>query len=99
MLKTLLTTNQLTTIFGILAGLPVLVATSLTSMNVTITPAWTHVLGFIGAAGLIGLGIVAKSFNTHSTVAQVEASTAVVTNNPQASALVAAADAQVQGKK
>jgi len=99
MLKKYLNQNYLTTIFGILAGLPVLVATSLSAMSVTMSTAETRILGFVGAFGLIGLGIVAKAVNVHSTEAQVVASTAVVTGDPKAPMLVKAADEQIAAKK
>jgi len=78
--------NYLTTLFGILAGAPALVVTSLQSMNVTVTPYWTHILGFVGAAGLIGLGVVSKAFNVHSTEAQVQTSTIQAAQAVQAEA-------------
>ena len=52
------------------------------------------IISLIIAAGLAA----AKDGDNHSTLAQVEAKTAVVTNNPQAPALVAAADKQAAGK-
>ena len=91
--------NNLTTIFGVLAGLPVLVIASCQSAGVVLIASMTHILGITGAVGLIGLGIVSKAFNVHSTVDQVEASTATVTGVPNAPALVAAADKQVAGGK
>ena len=90
--------NNLTTIFGILAGLPVLVIASCQTAGVVLDSTLTHVLALVGAIGLIGLGVVAKAFNVHSTVAQTQASTAVVTNNPQAPEMVAAANKQAVGK-
>jgi len=98
-MKAAILQNYLTTIFGILAGLPVLALTSLQAAGVAVTPTWTHILGIVGAVGLIGLGIVAKAFNTHSTTAQAAAATADVTNNPAAPQLMKAADAQVAAKK
>jgi hypothetical protein len=98
-MKKYFTVNDLTTFFGTLAGLPLLVATSMTSMNITMTPLEIKILGFTGAIGLIGLGLVSKSVGTHSTVAQVEASSAVVQGQIDAPAKVIAADAEVAGKK
>lgn len=45
--------------------------------GVVLDPKWTHYLMLTAGAGTIGLGVVAKAFNTHSTVDQVEKSTAV----------------------
>ena len=55
----------------------------------------TSIAGLLTGGGLI----VAKDYSTHSTEAQVQASTAVITNAPNAPALVKAADAQVAAKK
>src|ERR1035438_6629018 len=62
--------NYLTTLFGILAGLPILVAGS----GLPMTPKWTHILLIVSGLGTVGLGVVAKAFNTHSTTAQVQTS-------------------------
>jgi hypothetical protein len=63
--------NYLTTIFGILAGLPVIV----NGAGLVLDPKWSHVLTVVGGIGLVGLGVVAKAFNTHSTTAQVNKAT------------------------
>jgi len=63
-MKTAVLENYLTTIFGILAGGPVLVQQSCAAMGVTLSAGWTHSLLIVGALGLIGLGVVAKAFNT-----------------------------------
>jgi len=87
--------NYLTTLFGILSGLPVIVLGVFSpGTPMALSPAYTHILMVIGGIGLVGLGVVSKAFNVHSTVAQVEASTAVVTGDPQAPVMVAAADKQ-----
>jgi hypothetical protein len=52
-----------------------------------------------GGVGVIGLGVVSKAFNVHSSLLQVEAKTATVENRPEAPALVKAADAQVAAQK
>jgi hypothetical protein len=95
MLSKAILQNYLTTLFGILAGLPILVAGS----GLPMTPRWTHILLLVSGLGTVGLGIVAKAFNTHSTLAQTEASQASVLGQPNAPALVKAADAQVEAKK
>jgi len=61
--------NYLTTIFGVLAGLPTIVLGS----GVTLNAQWTHYLMIAAGVGAIGLGIVAKAFNNHSTTAEVQA--------------------------
>ncbi len=61
--------NYLTTIFGILAGAPLLYAGS----GLPATPKVAHILMLIGGIGMLGLGVVAKAFNTHSTPEQVAA--------------------------
>ena len=74
-MKSSIIQNWLTTAFGILAGGPVLVTASCATMNLTLSPAWIHGLGIVGAVGLIGLGVVSKAFNTHSTATEVRAAT------------------------
>ena len=86
--------NYLTTFFGILAGMPLIVSGS----GLVLDQHWNHVLIVIGGIGLVGLGVVAKAFNTHSTEAQTEAATAKAVGNPDAPALVKAADQQAAGK-
>lgn len=85
--------NWLTTFFGILAGLPVIV----TGSGLVLNPKWTHILLVIGGSGIVGLGVVAKAFNTHSTLAQAEAATAKVTGDPSAPVLAKLADQQAAG--
>lgn len=63
--------NYLTTFFGILAGVPALVAGS----GISLTPKWQHILSIVGGIGVLGLGAVAKAFNVHSTADQVQQST------------------------
>lgn len=63
--------NYLTTLFGILAGLPLLVAGS----GIVLSPTWSHHLLVASGVGTIGLGVVAKAFNVHSTSDQVENAT------------------------
>jgi len=97
-MKAAISQSSLTTLFGILAGLPVLVVQSMSAMNVALPPTWAHILLMVGAVGLIGLGIVAKAYNVHSTTSQVEASQAAVVGNPEAPAMMKAADLQVEKK-
>jgi len=66
-LKQVFTQNHLTTFFGILAGLPTIVLGS----GVTLNAHWNHELLIVAGVGTIGLGVVAKAFNTHSTQDQV----------------------------
>jgi hypothetical protein len=70
--------SYLTTIFGILAGLPTIVLGVFTPGSSLALPAtWTHILMIVGGVGLVGLGVVSKAFNVHSTQAQVATSTQV----------------------
>lgn len=66
--------NYLTTFFGILAGLPTIVMGS----GVTLTPRWMHYLMITAGVGTVGLGVVAKAFNNHSTQEQVSDATKAV---------------------
>jgi hypothetical protein len=90
--------NYLTTGFGILAGLPLLVSQTLAALasmgypNLALSQTVTHWMLVLTAIGLIGLGIVSKAFNVHSTPDQVAASGATVAGDPNAPALVVAAD-------
>lgn len=70
-MKQLFTQNRLTTIFGIIAGLPLLVAGS----GIVLDAHWGHILTVVGGLGMVGLGIVAKAYNNHSTTDQVEQAT------------------------
>ena len=63
--------NYLTTIFGLLAGLPTIVSGS----GLVLDPKWTHYLTIVSGIGIIGLGVVAKAFNVHSTQEQVNTAT------------------------
>ena len=67
--------NYLTTAFGILAGLPVLVTQSFAAMNAPLSPKLSHILLMAGAVGLIGLGIVSKAFNAVPTQTEVDKAT------------------------
>jgi hypothetical protein len=97
--------NWLTSLFGVLAGLPAMVLAYFTPGSaMALSPVWTRWLMIAGGVGVIGLGIVSKAFNTHSTEAQVAASTAtVIAVTPvqvaAATAQVKVADAQVEAKK
>lgn len=91
--------NYLTTLFGILAGLPTIVLGVFTpGTPMALSPDMTHILMIVGGIGLVGLGVVSKAFNVHSTEAQVAASTATVLNKPEAPAMVKAADEQIEKK-
>jgi hypothetical protein len=68
-----ITKNYLTTGFGILAGLPVLVLASFPHLS----DKWKGIIGVLGGIGTIGLGIVAKAFNVSSTQAEVDQATAL----------------------
>ena len=61
--------NYLTTAFGILAGLPTIV----TGSGIVLNTKWTHILTVISGIGIVGLGVVAKAFNVHSTPDEVQA--------------------------
>ena len=70
-LTTAVVKSWITTVFGILAGLPLMIAGS----GITLNAHWSHVLIVTAGVGTIGLGIVAKAFNQHSTTEQVESAT------------------------
>ncbi len=63
--------SYLTTLFGILAGLPLIIGGS----GITLNEKWAHILVVTAGIGTIGLGVVAKAFNVASTSDQVEAAT------------------------
>ena len=65
--------NYLTTIGGLLAGLPILIVNS----GIVLTPKWQQVLAIIGGLGTLLIGLAAKDFTTHSTQQQVAVATAV----------------------
>jgi hypothetical protein len=75
-LKQIFTQNVLTTVFGVIAGLPAIILGVFTpGSSLALSPAWTHIVMVTGGIGLVGLGVVSKAFNTHSTEAQVNAAT------------------------
>ncbi len=45
---------------------------------------WQHILTIVSGVGIVGLGLVSKAFNVHSTEAQVAASTAATPVLPAA---------------
>ena len=51
--------NYLTTFFGCMAGLPLIVAGS----GMQLSPSWSHRVLVVGGLGTIGLGVVSKAFN------------------------------------
>lgn len=74
--KQLFTQSHLTTLFGLIAGIPGIVLGIFSpGTSLALSPAMTHWLLVIGGLGAVGLGVVAKAFNSHSTAEQVEAST------------------------
>lgn len=105
-MKAAILQNWLTTTFGILAGLPLLVTQALAALstqgypNLALSPALTHWMLVLTAIGLIGLGIVSKAFNTHSTQAQVAVATIDAgPKQPVDPAKVAAAEAALAAAK
>jgi hypothetical protein len=62
----------MTTVGGLLAGVPLIVINS----GLALTPKWTQILSIVGAAGTLIIGLAAKDSNTHSTMSQVQVSTA-----------------------
>jgi hypothetical protein len=75
-MNTALWKNGLTTFFGCLAGLPTIVLGVFTpGTAMALSPQYTHILMVTGGVGLVGLGVVSKAFNVHSTQAEVQAST------------------------
>jgi hypothetical protein len=52
--------NYLTTLFGIMAGVPAIIANS----GFTLTPLLVHILAMVAGVGVLGLGLVAKDWNT-----------------------------------
>jgi hypothetical protein len=63
--------NYLTTIFGILAGLPLIIGGS----GIVLNEKWSHILVVTAGIGTIGLGLVAKAFNVHATQDEVNKAT------------------------
>ena len=80
-MKAALWKNYLTTFFGVLAGLPAIVL----GAGIVLDPTWTRYLMITAGVGTIGLGVVAKAFNSHSTADQVAQSTAAANGKKPAS--------------
>lgn len=63
--------NWLTTLGGLMAGVPAVVLNS----GMVLSTNWQHAIGLIGGLGvMIGL-TAAKQYNVHSTATQVQTST------------------------
>ena len=63
--------NWLTTLAGLLAGIPAIVIAS----GLMLSPRWTQILAIIGGVGTLLIGLAAKDAGTHSTQGQVQLST------------------------
>lgn len=63
--------NWMTTCGGFLAGIPSIVLGS----GLPVSPLWSHILYIAGGVGVLLIGLAAKDFNSHSTVAQIQEST------------------------
>lgn len=70
-MSTILGKNWMTTIGGLLAGIPTLIVSS----GFVLPPKWTKILNIVGGLGLLLIGLAAKDFTTHSTETQVIKST------------------------
>lgn len=92
-------TSWRTTIGGAMVGIPPLVFAAAQAASITFGHWTLFVLTLVAGLGALILGSNAKDAQVHSTEAQVSASTATVTGNPQAPAMVKAADAQVAATK
>ena len=66
-----LTKNWITTVGGVLAGVPAL----LTGSGIVLPPAYQKWVTLAGGAGVLLLGVAAKQWNNHSTADQVQAAT------------------------
>lgn len=63
--------NWITTVGGLLAGIPVIVINS----GLALTMRETQILSIVGGIGTLLIGLAAKDWNTHSTLSQVQEST------------------------
>jgi len=63
--------NWMTSLGGLLAGIPIIVINS----GLALTPRQTQILSIIGGVGTLMIGLAAKDSNTHSTMQQVQVST------------------------
>lgn len=68
---TLTAQNWLTSLGGLLAGIPVIVINS----GLMLTQRETQILAIVGGIGTLLIGLAAKDSGTHSTAAQVQQST------------------------
>ena len=66
--------NWMTTVGGLLAGIPPIILAS----GLVLSPRWMQILSILGGVGVLLIGVAAKDANTHSTQAEVNASTADV---------------------
>jgi hypothetical protein len=70
--------NWITTLGGILSGIPAIVLAAAMTSHLTLSPTWTFILAIVSGVGMMLVGFGAKDANTHSTAAEVQASTAKV---------------------
>lgn len=75
--------NWMTTLGGILAGLPPLILTSFMSAGIPLSPKWTAIMSVIGGLGALLIGLAAKDATTHSTAAEVAKATEEAAPTPR----------------
>ena len=63
--------NWLTSLGGLLGGIPAIIIGS----GYPLTPRQTQIIAIIGGVGILITGLAAKDSSTHSTMAQVQTST------------------------
>jgi hypothetical protein len=73
-----LTSNWLTTLGGILGGLPTIILGAAMASNFPLSNKEAFLLSIMGGIGTLLIGFTAKDFNTHSTNVQIAQSTAKV---------------------
>ena len=68
--------NWMTTTGGLLGGIPAIIIGAAAAGHITLSPMWLFIVSIIGGVGTLLIGLSAKDAGTHSTMAQVQVSTA-----------------------
>ncbi len=64
-------TNWMTTLAGVLAGIPPIILASAMAAGVVLSSHWTFALSIVSGLGTLLIGLAAKDANTHSTPTQI----------------------------
>jgi hypothetical protein len=67
--------NWLTTLGGLLGGIPPIITGAAIAGSITLSSRWLFIVAIIGGVGTLLIGLAAKDAGTHSTMQEVQRST------------------------